>query len=77
MSLVGLVCCFFYVGFILGIAAVVVGVLANKQIAETGQNGAGMAKAGIIIGAVVIVLSVIWVIFGLIAGNANTFYEFG
>jgi hypothetical protein len=65
------------VGFILGIGAVVVGVIANKQIAETGQNGAGMAKAGIIIGAVVIVLSVIWVIFGFVAGSTNTFYEFG
>ena len=75
VSLVGLICC--GLGFIPGIVGIVLGVIANKQIAETGQNGAGMAKAGIIIGAVVVVLSIIWLIVGFASGSNNFYYNVG
>ena len=50
------------------------GVLANKQIAQTGQNGAGMAKAGIIIGAVVIVIAVFWLFHQAVNGSGGFYY---
>ncbi len=78
VSLVGLFCCYF--GLIAGIVAVVLGMMAKKQIAETGQNGAGMAKAGTIIGFVAIALSVIWIlllIIGAATGNNSFYYNYG
>ena|GEM_PF-2013489 len=75
VSLVGLLCC--GLGFIPGIVGIVLGVVANKQIAQTGQNGAGMAKAGIIIGAVVVALSIIWLVVGFASGNNSFYYNYG
>jgi hypothetical protein len=72
VSLIGLLCC--GLGFIPGIAGIVLGVLANKQIAQTGQNGAGMAKAGIIIGAVVIVIAVFWLFHQAVNGSGGFYY---
>jgi hypothetical protein len=50
----------FGVGVLFGIAAVIMGYVARKQIKESGgmQEGDGMALAGIIIGGFVIVLSI-------------------
>lgn len=49
-------------GFLTGIAAIVLGHIARRQIRETGEDGAGMALAGLILGYVGIALSVIVVI---------------
>lgn len=65
-ALVG-ICC--GVGSILGI---IFGFIALNQIKRTGQGGAGMAKAGIIIGFVLIALWIIYVI--VMAATGNTYY---
>jgi hypothetical protein len=52
----GLVC---GIGPIVGI---VLGVIAINQIKQTGQGGRGLALAGIIVGAVLLAIIVIWLI---------------
>ena len=46
------------------ILALVFGYVARKQITQRGQDGAGMAKAGIVLGSVAIGLYVIFIIIG-------------
>lgn len=58
-SCIGLLCGF---GSIIGI---VLGVIAMNQIKRTGQQGRGLAVAGIAVGAVSLVVSVIWMAFAL------------
>lgn len=58
-SCIGLLCGF---GSIIGI---VLGVIAMIQIKRTGQQGRGLAVAGIAVGAVSLVVSVIWMAFAL------------
>ncbi|TCI99793.1 DUF4190 domain-containing protein [Aeromicrobium sp. IC_218] len=50
LGIVGLVCCC----FLLGVPAIVLGVLARQEVAASGgrQDGGGMALAGIVLGAV-------------------------
>jgi len=49
-------------GAIAGIVAIVLGMVALRQINQTGENGRGMAVAGIVLGIVGIVLTVLLVI---------------
>lgn len=42
---------------------IVFGVIARKQIAQTGEGGAGLAKAGFILSIIFGVLSVLWFVF--------------
>jgi hypothetical protein len=61
-----LACCG-VVGGIAGVAAIVLSILANKQISERGGRGKGMALTGIITGAVGIVIAIgllIWILSG-------------
>ena len=51
-----------YVSLILAIAAIVLGVMAKKQIDVTREQGRGLATAGIIIGAVMLALTIIMLI---------------
>ena len=50
-----------FFGIILGIVAIVLGSMAKKEIAQTGQGGRGQATAGVVLGVVDIVLGVIFV----------------
>lgn len=53
------------VGFFCGIGSIIgiiLGFIARGQIKQTGQGGAGLATAGIIIGFVTIVLSILFYI---------------
>jgi hypothetical protein len=73
LGIVGLLCCTL---FVLGIAAVVTGYMARKQIAESQGRlkGGGMATAGLVLGAVSIVLALAYwvlVLTGAISGNYN------
>lgn len=69
-GILGVLCCG---SWIFAIAAIVLGVLARKEIAESGgaKSGAGMAMAGLILGAVGIVISVIWTILWITTGSFN------
>ena len=54
-----------YGSIFLGIAAIVMGVIAMKQTKQTGQQGRGMAIAGVVLGGVYLALFVIGLIFGI------------
>ncbi|MEV0078613.1 DUF4190 domain-containing protein [Nocardia neocaledoniensis] len=64
-SLVGLCTC---IGSIVGI---VLGVMALNQIKERGGEGRGMALAGIWIGAITLVLGLLYVVFVIVLGVAG------
>ncbi len=70
-SLLGLAC----YGFT-ALVGIVLGVIALNQVKQTGQQGRGMALAGIIIGGVVIALWIIGVIlwFAIFAATYSTSY---
>ncbi len=54
-----------YGSVFLAIAAIVMGVIAMKQTKQTGQQGRGMAIAGVVLGGVYLALFVIGLIFGI------------
>ena len=60
----------------LGIAAVVTGFLARKQIAESQGHlkGGGMATAGLVLGVISIVLAVVVWVLNLTGAMDNSFY---
>ena len=49
--------------FVFSLAGLVLGIIALKQIKQTGEQGRGLALAGIIISSIAIVLAIIYVIF--------------
>jgi Domain of unknown function (DUF4190) len=65
-GILGLLCC-----SPLGIVAIILGRSAEQEIRTTGQGGAGMAKAGFILGIVALALLVLQII--LFAGGFLTF----
>ena len=67
LGIVGLLCCGL---FLFSIGALITGFLARKQIGESQGRlkGAGMATAGLILGAVAIVLGIVY--WGLIVAGA-------
>ena len=48
--------------FIFAPAAIVMGAIARKQIRRTGEQGMGLATAGLVCGIVFTVISVIWIV---------------
>jgi len=56
------------------IIAIILGAIALNQIKKTGENGRGLALAGVIIGAISLVIGIIIVIasVAIIAANPNT-----
>ena len=53
-GIAGLLCC-----GIAGVAGLIMGIIAKKKIAETGEGGSGMAATGIVLGLISII---VWVI---------------
>jgi ABC-type phosphate transport system permease subunit len=54
-GIVGVCCC-------IGLLGIVFGKIAKDQIAITGESGDGMATAGIVLGCISIVPTLIWMI---------------
>ena len=52
--------------FVCSPAAIVMGVIARKQIRRTGEQGMGLATAGLVCGIVFTVISVIWIVVMLV-----------
>jgi hypothetical protein len=52
-----------------GIAAIVCGYAARSQIRRTGEDGAGMAKAGIILGYLGVLLPILITVIAVLAGR--------
>lgn len=68
-------CCIWYISIILAIVAVVLGVINNVK----GLGGKGMAIAGIVTGAIGIILAVALialVAFGVATTDLSTYYNF-
>ncbi|HVQ87562.1 MAG TPA: DUF4190 domain-containing protein [Actinomycetes bacterium] len=61
LGILSLFCC----GIIAGVGAIILSTMAKKEIEASGglQSGAGMAKAGLILGIIGVVLSVVWIPF--------------
>jgi hypothetical protein len=66
-GILGVLCCG---SLLFSIAALVTGFLGKKEIDEGRKTGKGMALAGLILGALGVVLSVVWIIL-VIAGNVD------
>jgi uncharacterized protein DUF4190 len=63
-------------GGLLGIVAIVLGVIGRKQIKESGGGSTAMATAGLVLGILAIVVIILWVVFFLILGSFDwTYYE--
>lgn len=64
----GLLCC-----GLAGIAAIILGQQAKKEIAARGEGGGGMATAGVVLG----VIALVWMVISLIlAATGNFYYSF-
>lgn len=64
LAIVSIVCS--AIGLFCGIgsiAGIILGVVARNQIKQTGEPGDGLALAGIIVGAVTLLISVIWSVY--------------
>ncbi|WP_027342543.1 DUF4190 domain-containing protein [Hamadaea tsunoensis] len=66
-----LACCCGVLGLLAGVVAVVLGIIANKQISERGGQGKGMALAGIITGGVGILIALALIIWALSGGQQS------
>jgi hypothetical protein len=53
--------------FVFAPAGLILGIIARKQIRQTGEEGAGLALAGIIIGGIATALFALLIIFWIIA----------
>lgn len=63
--------------FVVAPAGLVLGIIARRQIDRTGEEGAGMALAGIIIGAIFTALYALVIVFWIIALTALSSGSFG
>jgi len=59
-------------GILTGIPAIILGHLARKQIRRTGEQGAGMALAGLILGYVGVALTIVFIIAIVAAVNSTS-----
>lgn len=57
-------------GFLVPLVGIVVGIIALRQIKETGERGHGLALAGIIVGIALIVIYLLVGIISAVAGAA-------
>ena len=63
--------------FVFAPAGVVLGIVARKQIRRTGEDGAGLALAGIIVGGIATAFFVLVIIFWIIAFASLSSGSFG
>jgi Domain of unknown function (DUF4190) len=62
-------------GFVLGIAAIILGVMGRNRVKKGEANNGGVAIAGIVLGAFGVLLSIIMVVVAVVAGK--WFLDFG
>ena len=63
--------------FVFAPAGVVLGIVARKQIRRTGEDGAGLALAGIIVGGIATALFVLMFLALIVAFSAASSYSYG
>lgn len=71
LAIAALVLGIVWVYWIGSILALIFGLMARKQIRETGASGEGMAIAGIVLGIVGIVTLILFVVFAVSLGHTN------
>ncbi len=60
--------------FVFAPAGLVLGIVARKQIRQTGEEGDGLALAGIIVGGIATALFVLFIVFWIVAFASLTTY---
>jgi hypothetical protein len=72
-GIVGVVCFFICLGALLGPIAAIMGFISRQRVASSGGTlgGGGLATAGLILGIVGFVASVVWFLF-VVLGNHTT-----
>ncbi|WP_435769418.1 DUF4190 domain-containing protein [Nocardioides sp. SYSU DS0651] len=70
-GILGVLCCG---SLIFSVAAIILGYLGKKETDSGQKSGGGMALAGLILGGVGVVLSIIWIILWITTGSFN-FYS--
>lgn len=69
-SLAGLLCC-----GVPSIAGIILGLIAMRETKRTGQDGFGMAVAGVVVGSAVVALIIVYIVFVVImAANSGPDY---
>jgi hypothetical protein len=63
--------------FVFAPAGVILGIVARKQIRRTGEDGAGLALAGIIVGGIATALFVLLFVAMIVAFAAASSYSYG
>ena len=63
--------------FVFAPAGIILGVMARKQIRQTGEDGDGLALAGIVIGSIATALFGLMMLFMIVAFSAASSYTFG
>jgi hypothetical protein len=63
--------------FVFAPAGLIVGILARKQIRQTGEDGDGLALAGIIVGGIFTAMFVLFIAFWIVAFASITSGSFG
>jgi len=73
MAILGLI-----FAFVFPVLGLIFSIIAKKQIKEKGENGAGLATAGLIISIVWLAILVIWIIFAIVlaASAANVVTDY-
>jgi uncharacterized protein DUF4190 len=73
-GIVGLVCFFLCLGVILGPTAAILGFVSRQRIASSGGmlGGGGLAMAGLILGIVAFVISVLWFFYAVFVNGHIT-----
>jgi hypothetical protein len=66
LGILSIICCTIFTG----IPAIILSRMAQKEIETTGGQGAGMAKAGLILGIISCAFAVLWLIL-VISGNGS------
>lgn len=66
LGLLGILCC----GFVAGIPAIILARSAKREIAATGQDGAGLATAGLVLGIIALVFTALFLLAAL-TGNVE------
>ncbi len=69
-SIVGLMCC-----GLSSIAGIILGIIAMRETKRTGQDGFGLAVAGVAIGGVVIALVILYFIFVFVVAASGVSYN--
>jgi hypothetical protein len=64
-GILGLLCC-----GLLGIASIILGQQAKREIATSGEGGGGMATAGVVLG----VIALVWMVISIILSATGNFY---